>query len=157
MSTVALSTKAPGDIVTLNESGAPVEFYVFSQNYESDLNSAGRTLLVRKDVCTYGGGAWNTSGVNTYANSSIDSYLNESYKAMLDPDVQARLGQTSFRCAIGGGNNTVTTLSRNVFLLSASEMGYVSDGSLTVLDEGQSIPIASSLRVAYMDGAAWTY
>lgn len=39
-----------GAIIKLNESGAPVEFYVAKHDYEPDLNGAGRTLVVRKDV-----------------------------------------------------------------------------------------------------------
>lgn len=38
-----------GSIIKLNEDDAPVEFYIAEHNYESDLNGAGRTLLVRKD------------------------------------------------------------------------------------------------------------
>ena len=33
-----------GAIITLNESGNPVEFYLAKQDYESGLNGAGRTL-----------------------------------------------------------------------------------------------------------------
>lgn len=38
-----------GSIIKLNEDDTPVEFYVAKHDYESDLNGAGRALLVRKD------------------------------------------------------------------------------------------------------------
>ena len=45
-----LASYAEGDIVMINEDGAPVEFYVAKHDYESSLNGAGRTLVVHKDA-----------------------------------------------------------------------------------------------------------
>lgn len=45
-----LSALAEGTLITINENGAPIEFYVACQNYESALNGDGRVLCVRKDV-----------------------------------------------------------------------------------------------------------
>lgn len=39
-----------GDIVKLKENGTLVDFYVAKHDYESGLNGAGRTLVVRKDT-----------------------------------------------------------------------------------------------------------
>lgn len=46
---IPLSNITPGAILYLNESGSPVPFYIAEHDYESGLNGAGRTLLVRKD------------------------------------------------------------------------------------------------------------
>ena len=44
----SLAEMAEGTLVKMNESGAPVEFYVAQHDYESELHGAGRTLVVRK-------------------------------------------------------------------------------------------------------------
>ena len=46
---IPLSTITPGAILYLNESGSPVPFYIAKHDYESGLNCACRTLVVRKD------------------------------------------------------------------------------------------------------------
>ena len=46
---IPLSTITPGAILYLNESGSPVPFYIAKHDYESGLNGAGRTLIVRKE------------------------------------------------------------------------------------------------------------
>ena len=87
-----LGQVAVGTLVKLNENGSPVEFYVAKHDYESGLNGAGRTLLVRKDV--YEQLRWNNSSINTYASSEVDNLLNSTYKSVLDGEVlmQSDLG-----------------------------------------------------------------
>ena len=46
---IPLSTIPPGAILYLNESGRPVPFYIAKHDYESAINGAGRTLVVRRD------------------------------------------------------------------------------------------------------------
>ena len=146
-----------GDIVNLPENGVMVPFYVGSVNYEPTLNTSGaRVLLIRKDV--YQMGQWNSSGVNTYANSTIDNWFNNTYKSMLDSTVQSQMGTTTFKYTPGNGENTVTTLERAVFALSLTELAKsgTAPGANT---EGDTLPIASTLQVAYMNGSAiyqWT-
>ena len=154
ISGILLSDIAEGSIVKLNESGSPVEFYVAKHGYESALNGEGRTLLVRKDC--YGHKAWNSSGVNSYASSTIDSWLNGTYKKLLDSDIRGVIGTTKFYYTPGNGSNSVTTLSRSIFLLSVTELGKtVSYANV----EGSALPIASILQIAYIDGSEtyqWT-
>lgn len=140
-----LSAVTPGTLVKLNESGSPVEFYVAAQNYESGLNGAGRTLLVRKDV--YQNGQWNASNVNTYANSTIDTWFNGTYKTLLDPWVQTAIGTTTFYYTPGNGDNTVTTLARSVFALSLTEFG---ESHPYANVEGSSLSISSTLKPTYV-------
>lgn len=149
-----LSDYSEGDIVKLNESGSPVEFYVAKHDYEQGLNGSGRTLLVRKDC--YNSRTWNNSNVNAYASSAIDIWLNGTYKNLLDADIRGVIGTTKIKYTHGDGLNTVGTLQRAIFLLSATELN-ASASWFNV--EGTALEIASSLQIAYMNGSAvvqWT-
>ena len=149
-----LSDIEEGELVKLNENGSPVEFYVAKHDYEPDLNGAGRTLLVRKDV--YDSRVWDAGNVNAYANSDIDAWFNGDYKNLLDPSIQAAIGTTKFYYTPGNGNWTVGTLERAVFALSATELGK-SNSNANV--EGSSLPIATTLQIAYQNSskvAQWT-
>lgn len=149
-----LSDYAEGDIVLLNENGSPVEFYVAKHDYESGLNGAGRTLVVRKDC--YGNSVWNSSNTNTYADSTIDTWLNGTYRTVLDTDVQEAIGATKFYYTPGAGVVAVTVLERAIFILSYTEL----NGTGAVANnEGAALGIASFLQIAYLNGSAidqWT-
>ena len=148
---IPLSDYAEGDIIKLNEGGSPVEFYVAKHDYEPDLNGAGRTLVVRKDV--YDQRQWHRYNVNAYASSTIDSWLNSIYKNLLDADIRSLIGTTKIRYTPGNGNNTVGTLERAIFALSITELGQSHSYANT---EGSALPIASTLRIAYRNGSATT-
>lgn len=149
-----LGQVAVGTVVKINENGSPVDFYVAKHDYESGLNGVGRTLVVRKDC--YDNRVWNSSNVNAWASCSMRSWLNGTYKNMLDVDIQSPMGTTAYRYTPGNGNNTVTTRSDAVFLLSPTELGK----STTYANvEGSALPIASTLQVAYLNGrpdTQWT-
>lgn len=143
-----LGSVAVGSIVKLNESGSPVEFYVAKHNYESGLNGAGRTLLVRREC--YREGTFNSAGTNDYANGSADIWLNGTYKGLLDSDVQTAIGETTFYYTPGNGNEDVTTLERSIFILSMAELNQ--DEGAIVNKEGTALDIAGILHFAYMNG-----
>lgn len=150
---IPLSTITPGAILYLNESGSPVPFYIAKHGYESGLNGAGRTLVVRKDC--YDMRAFNSSN-NAYANGALDSWLCSTYLKLLDADIQAAIGTTKFYYTPGNGNTTVTTLQRAVFQFSLTELGKTASYANT---EGSALPIASTLQIAYRNGSAvaqWT-
>ena len=150
----ALSNIEEGQIVKIAESGTPVEFYLAKHDYESSLNGAGRTLVVRKDC--YDQRQWHTSNVNAYASSAIDSWLNSTYKNLLDADIRSLIGTTKIRYTPGNGNWNVSTLERSVFLLSLTELGESHTYANT---EGSALPIASTLKIAYQNGSPtyqWT-
>lgn len=150
---IPLNTITPGAIMMLNESGSPVQFYIAKHDYESGLNGAGRTLLVRKDC--YDMRVFNDSN-NAYAGSALDSWLCNTYLKLLDADIQAAIGTTKFYYTPGHGNTTVTTLQRAVFQLSLTELGKTAGSANT---EGSALPIASTLQIAYRNGSAveqWT-
>ena len=154
---IPMSTITPGAILYMNESGSPVPFYIAKHDYESGLNGAGRTLVVRKDCyndCAF-------MGSNSYANSGLDSLLCNTYLKLLDAGTQAAIGTTKFRYTSGGrsyddGNTTVTTLQRAVFQLSLTELGRT---GYYANKEGTALPIASTLQIAYRNGVKvdqWT-
>ncbi len=140
-----LSAVTPGTLVKLNENGSPVEFYVAKHDYESGLNGPGRTLLVRR----YGGysGEWSgNNATNAYATSDIDKFLSGEYIEKLDTFIQNDIGNTVFYYTPGNGDTAVTTLSRPAFALSITELGLSTEYTNV---EGQAIPIADTLRIAY--------
>ena len=141
-----LSTIAEGSIVKLNENGSPVEFYVAKHNYEESLNGAGRTLLVRKD----GSDAtkWHSvKNLKDYATSDIDTWLNGTYKALLDTAVQEAIKSTTFYYGPTGIEFSNSTLTREVFLLSLTELDK-EPTTVTPVSEGSALPIASALQIA---------
>lgn len=149
-----LSELTEGTLITINESGAPVEFYISKQNYEPGLNGAGRVLCVRKDVQS--NQVWDAGNVNAYATSDIDAWFNGTYKNTLSSNVQTMIATTKFYYTPGNGNNTVSTLERSIFSLSLTELGE-SHSYANV--EGSALPIASTLKIAYLNGNAntqWT-
>lgn len=146
-----LGQVSEGTIVKINENGSPVDFYVPKQNYESGLNGAGRTLVVRKDV--YDNRAWDNGNVNAYSGSDLDTWFNGTYKNLLDPAIQTAIGTTKFYYTPGNGNNTVGTLERAIFALSLTELGQSHPYANT---EGSALPIASTLRIAYRNGSPTT-
>lgn len=154
MANSLLSTKVAGSIIKIKESGSPVEFIVCKHDYESELNGSGRTLVVRKDC--YDNRQWHSSNVNAYATSDIDAWFNSTYKNLLDADIRGAIGTTKFKHTPGNGNNIVSTLERAIFSLSATELNK-SESWFNV--EGTALEIASSLKIAYMNGSAvvqWT-
>ena len=151
MATTTLGNKSTGSIIKLKENGTLVDFYVAKHDYESSLNGAGRTLVVRKD--TYDDRVWDSGNVNAYASSDLDSWFNSTYKNMLDADIRSLIGTTKIRYTPGNGNWNVSTLERSVFLLSLTELGQ-SNTYANV--EGSALPIASTLRIAYRNGSPTT-
>lgn len=154
MATTTLGNKSVGSIVKLKENGVLVDFYVAKHDYENGLNGSGRTLVVRKDC--YDTRQWHTSNVNAYATSAIDTWLNSTYKNLLDADIRGVIGTTKIKYTPGNGNTTVGTLERAIFLLSVTELGRSTSYANT---EGTALSIASSLQIAYLNGAAvvqWT-
>lgn len=151
---ISLSDLPEGSILKILEGGVLTDFYVAKHNYESGLNGAGRTLLVRKDC--YDQRAWHSSNANAYATSSIDSWLNGDYKALFSSEIQAAIGTTEFYYTPGNGDFTVAMLKRAIFLLSTTEFGRTS-GYVNV--EGTELPFASTLRRGVHGGkivAHWT-
>ena len=143
-----------GTLINIPENGSPVLFYKAKSDYESDLNGAGRQLMVRKDC--YDNRVWDNGNVNAYASSDLDSWFNSTYKNMLDADIRSLIGTTKIRYTPGNGNWKVSTLERAIFALSLTELGESHTYANT---EGSALPIASTLKIAYQNGSPtyqWT-
>lgn len=134
----SLSSYAEGDIVNINEYGAPVEFYVAKHDYETRYNGAGRTLLLRKNVTN--GERWNANGTSSWENSTLRSLLNREYIERLDVNILDLIAKTSYLIYYRGYS---TTLSDTIFLLSCSELGYTG-----TFGEGNVLPTADLIRIA---------
>lgn len=154
---ISLASIPEGALLTINEGGTLVPFYVAKHNYENGLNGTGRTLVVRKDCYDSRPFDVNTdSDMDGYALSDIDIWLNGNYKSLFDNDLQNVMGSTSFYYTIHSNNPTLTTLSRSIFLLSTAELGFT---GTTYNVEGTTLPISNVLKIAYNNGTAvswWT-
>ena len=149
-----LGQVAEGQLVKLNESGKPVEFYVAKQNYESGLNGAGLVLLVRKDV--YQNGQWDSENINNYAKSTILNWSNNTYRLLLDLWVYSSTGIVSTSIRVTNGSKVVETRRCIVFQLSLKELGLSNDEANI---EGSTLPISSTLKIANYQGSPasqWT-
>ena len=149
-----------GSIIKLNEDDTPVEFYVAKHDYESDLNGAGRALLVRKDCyASYNLANYSSPG-NYFPDTDVYKVLNGTYKIKLDAAVRIAMGTTSFKTVrtytTQGSAGTfvhgrMTTVSAAVFALSKTEI----NNSLSYnLSEGTQLPISDTLKTALFNGEA---
>ena len=148
---IRLGDIAEGQLVKLLENGTAVEFYVAKHDYESGLNGAGRTLVVRKDC--YDTRAWHSSNVNAWASCTLRSWLNGDYFNLLDEDIRGVIGTTKYYYTPGNGTTSVITRSDAVFQLSVTELGKTASYANA---EGTALPIARTLRIAYLNGSAVT-
>lgn len=147
-----------GSIIKLNEDDTPVEFYVAKHDYESDLNGAGRTLLVRKDCYASYNLAHYSSPSNYFPDTSVYKILNGTYKVKLDAAVRIAMGTTSFKTVKTSRNlmnnttsGTMTTVSAAVFVLSKTEINNSTNYNLS---EGAQLPISDTLKIALFNGKA---
>lgn len=138
MASAALSTKALGSVITLNENGTAAEFVVACHNYETGLNGAGRTLLVRK-TSLEDKQRWDNVDSTTdlhWDKAYLKSWLEGTYATRLDEEIRRNIGKTKYHYddpAYGGTEQA----EGSVFLLSAYELSgekYYEDGS-TKLDD----------------------
>ena len=150
MSGTKLANMPVGSVIKLNENGGLVEFYVAKHDYENGLNGDGRTLIVRKEM--HSKRRFDDAATSAYAGSELDTWLNDTYLKLLDDDIQAAIGNPTFYYTPGDGDKAVTTLTRTVFILSATELSASLQMSANV--EGSTLPIASDLKILRINGSA---
>lgn len=147
-----LAELAEGTIITITESGAPVEFYVADHDYQSDLNGNGRTLMVRKNC--YNRRQWDSNqSKKDFLDSSIFSWLNSSYKALFSQSVKTMMSTTNFYYIVAAGTayQQLSQGDSSVFLLSLAEMGFRESAPVTPVD-GNTLPTSSVLAIANFSG-----
>lgn len=138
--TTPLGEVEEGTLVKLLENSVQVEFYVTVHDYQPDLNSRGRTLLVRKEC-------W-----NSYAGKNFKN-LSSAYLKLFDSDVQSLIATTKYYYTESWGDDEVSPNELAIFQLSVNELGLMSE-DIDALVEGNTVPIANTLRIAYKNGAA---
>lgn len=154
-----LSDIPEGETVLMDEGSNVVEFIVAKHDYESELNGAGRTLLIRKSYPTLIKWDYNWSA---YAKSNINSWLNGEYLKNFSSVQKEAMGSTTFYYTPGFtafdfsvGSRKVSTMSNTVFLPSAHEFGWECYGSDVInwtinspdykYNEGAPFPKAKSI------------
>lgn len=128
-----LSDIPEGNTVLMDEGSNVVEFIVAKHDYESELNGAGRTLLIRKRYPALIN--WDSSW-SAYAQSDINTWLNGEYLNTFSSAQKEAIGSTSFYYTPGFtamdfsvGSSKVSTMSKAVFLPSAHEFGGDCEGN----------------------------
>lgn len=148
-----LSSFAEKSIITLIEGGKPVEFYVVKHNYESSLNGAGRTLILRKDP--YKQMEYNKNVmVNTYNNSTLDRWFNLEYLNLFSEKIKTAIGTTTIKWS--ASTTAVSNLTKSVFALSVTEYNAHSDYEDYSQLEGTAVPNAEFYRKNPGDKYSWT-
>lgn len=147
---IPLNTITPGAILYLNESGSPVPFYIAKHDYESGLNGTGRTLVVRKDC--YDERIFNKTN-SAFSGGDIDIWLNGTWIKQFDTKTRAAVNETKFYCLAGGGSKEKQTLTRAVFLLSATEITPEDYNDGEHLDES----VRALLSKPYLNGSLTWY
>lgn len=130
---------AIGDgFVYLMEGSTKVKFYALCHNYESGLNSRGRTLFCRESP----------------ANLTLDKFT---------AAVQKWISTTSYKYQYttwSGSYSKVQTGSANFFSLSAIELNMATDYYTKGLADGSALSAAARTRVGYIitasDTSFWT-
>lgn len=128
-----LSDILEGKTVLMDEGSNVVEFIVAKHDYESELNGAGRTFLIRKCYPTLMN--WDSSW-SAYAQSDINTWLNGEYLNTFSSAQKQAIGSTIFYYTPGFtamdfsvGSSKVSTMSKAVFLPSAHEFGGDCEGN----------------------------
>lgn len=139
---VSLSIFKEGAAIHIRENSSPTYYIVAKHNYEKDLNGEGRTLIIRKTE--YVQMKWNASGTNAYSGSDIDKELTSTLLNSYDTSIVNVLNDypTKIPYTPSNGSSNVSTLTRTVFLPSATEYGPQSAEHNI---EGATLPTAMQL------------
>lgn len=142
-----------GTLITINENGSPVEFYVAKQNYEPDLNGYGKTLVLRKKAYDYRP-FQSTLRPYSFPNTEIYSFLNSSYYSLFSTFVKSLITPTTFEYCYNGSN--ILQATGKVFLPTAPEMG-VQDLSSQQNSVGKKFPTADAMVLCEYNGENISY
>lgn len=175
-----------GTTLYIKENNQRTAFVLAKHDYEKDSsklglittfpgNGKGLSLLARssKTVLSH---VWNTESAsyiyftNIYSGSTIDKWLNGEYFRTLDSSISSKIKNTNIRVSPGpqtykdDDDNSHTTdgsevawISRKVFLLSATELGMISNVS-GITKEGTALPNCSEMlfNIIGSSNYAWT-
>ena len=175
-----------GTTLYIKENNQRTAFVLAKHDYEKDSsklglittfpgNGKGLSLLARssKTVLSH---VWNTESAsyiyftNIYSGSTIDKWLNGEYFRTLDSSISSKIKNTNIRVSPGPhtykddddkshttDGSEVAWISRKVFLLSATELGMISNVS-GITKEGTALPNCSEMlfNIIGSSNYAWT-
>ena len=146
--------KANGSVVTVNENGSPVNFYVATHDYESERNGSGGVLLVREAIPELR--VWDAGNSNVFSGSDLLSWMKNVYKQTIDENIQNLIKNTYLRVTAGSGTESrpLAWAQTKIFPLSLTEYG-LSNAYANI--EGAALPIADTLRIANYNGSPTTH
>lgn len=167
-----IGTLEVGTLVKMNINGAPWEWRIVHQGLPGDMydSSCDGCWLLLENI--YETRQWNSKNENGYGNSTIYPYVNGDFFARLDVGIQSQVKEVKipYRPGTGTGENVSSGgngLLCKAFLLSSTELGFVSSNSYKFPIEGSKLsyfqdcnenPVSDEgKRVAKMDGTntAW--
>lgn len=120
----SLGDLAEGTVITINVSGAPIEFFLAKLDYEPTLNGTGRALILQKNG--YDKTAWQQrENPPSWADSEILAWLNSTFKARLSNFVQSMVGSTKYNISMY--HNQTGTFESSIFTVSLWEIGLQED------------------------------
>lgn len=175
-----------GTTLYIKENNQRTAFVLAKHDYEKDSsklglittfpgNGKGLSLLARSSKTVFSH-VWNTESAsyiyftNIYSGSTIDKWLNGEYFRTLDSSISSKIKNTNIRVSPGpqtykdDDDNSHTTdgsevawISRKVFLLSATELGMISNVS-GITKEGTALPNCSEMlfNIIGSSNYAWT-
>lgn len=140
-----------GDIVRIKENDAWQEYVVAHQGYPH--RAGGNTLLLRRDVA--GRRTIASTMKNEYDGSMADSWLSGAFLPTVDSAVSAKIPTCQIPYT-GGGEHAPGYLQRQVFLLSATELGGGEAGMGT---EGTLVDLfqTDEWRISNFQGAPYLW
>lgn len=139
MAVTQLGSKALMSIVKVKENGVAQDFYVVRHN----AYTTGRTLLLRRYI--HSERQWHSSNVNAYATCTLDAWFNGDYFNSLPADIRGQIAAVTIPYTPGNGNTTLSSISRKVFAVSATELGQTHQ---YLNAEGTALANAADLKIA---------
>lgn len=160
-----LSNLTVGGTVKLKVNGTACSFIVVHKGIPSEVydSSCDGIWLLMSNI--YTSKQWYSSMKNDYANSAVHSYLNSTFLNLLDADVRNAIKQVKIPYRPGDGTDSAVSsgangLSAKVFLLSATEIGFrtdgLPDGEGSVLNRFKSCPATGASTLRSADAQWWT-
>lgn len=143
-----LSELTEGTLITINENGAPIQFYIAKQNYEEALNGKGRVLIVRYLEYIEHVFDTNRNSTNlTYFTSELNKYINERYVKRFSQSTVSLISSTKYYYNLYGNYGDAQVGNNPFFILSLDEYGgYRDDISHLVNPCGTKLPISDILK-----------
>lgn len=147
---IKLSDLPTGTIIQINENGTPHNFRIAQHNYIQNGVTAIERVLCLSDTV-----AFNANNVNTYGGGTLDTFLTGAYKNRLDSKVKNKLATVPIPTTPGDRSTTITSIPRDVFVLSGAELG-LSDTFMPVEGTAFDLSINDYTRTKYGDDATTT-